>query len=56
MKVQFIRKVHKKIQIDIRKYIYILKGCKTNNKIQTNKNIEKVQDKQQNTNKQTKQF
>jgi hypothetical protein len=30
-----------------------LKGCKTNNKKQTNKNIERVQDKQQNTNKQT---
>jgi hypothetical protein len=31
-----------------------LKGCKTNNKIQTNKNIERVQDKQQDTNRQKK--
>jgi hypothetical protein len=30
-----------------------LKRCKTNNKRQTNKNIERVQDRQQNTNKQT---
>ncbi len=31
-----------------------LKGCKSNNKIQTDKNIEKVQDRQQDTNKEKK--
>jgi hypothetical protein len=45
IKVWFIREVHKKIQIDS-KYIY-WKGVKKNNKIQTNKNIERVQDIQQ---------
>jgi len=45
IKVWFIREVHKKIQIES-KYIY-WKGVKTNNKIQTNKNIERVQDIQQ---------
>jgi hypothetical protein len=50
MKVQFIRKVHNKTQINKRKKT--LKGCKINNKIQINKNIERVQDRQQDTNRQ----
>ncbi len=48
MKVQFIRKVHNKIKIDKRKK-KTLKGCKINNKIHINKNIERVQGRQQDT-------
>jgi hypothetical protein len=50
--VWFNWKVQNKIQIDPKKKP--LKGCKTNNKIQTDKNIERVQDKQQDTNKEKK--
>ncbi len=39
MKLQFNKKVHNKIQIDRGKKT--LQGCKTTNKIQINKNIEK---------------
>jgi len=44
-KVEFIKYIHNKIQIDPPKKT--LKGCKKINKIQIDKNIEKVQDKQQ---------
>jgi hypothetical protein len=45
-KVQFIREIHNKIQINKKK---TLKKCKKNNIIQKDKNIERVQDKQQET-------
>jgi hypothetical protein len=44
-KVPFIRKVHNNIQIDKEKRI--LKKCKKDNKIQTNQNIQSVQNSQQ---------
>jgi hypothetical protein len=50
MKVQFIREVHNKIQI-LKK---TLKKCEKNNKIQTDKNIERVQDRPQKKKKKKK--
>jgi hypothetical protein len=47
MKVWFI----KKVQNEINKRKKTLKRCKTKNKIQTDKNIERVQNRQQNKNK-----
>jgi hypothetical protein len=45
-KVQFIKKVHNKIQIDQIFYKKTLKRSKKTNKIRIDKNIERVQDKQ----------
>jgi len=45
-KVQFIKKVHNKIQIDQIFYLKTLKRSKKKNKIRIDKNIERVQDKQ----------
>jgi hypothetical protein len=52
MKVWFIKKVHNKIYIDK----WILKGCKTNEKIQTKIFFERVQNRQRNTNRKKTQF
>ncbi len=52
MKVWFIKEIHTKIQTNKRKKHW--KGVKKNNKIQDDKNIERVQDRQENTNRQKK--
>jgi len=51
MKVWFIKK---KFTLKYKKNKIKFKGCKTNNEIQADKNIERVQDRQQDTNKQKK--
>jgi hypothetical protein len=62
MKVQFIKKnsqqgtnrPKKKKKKEKEKRRRTLKGCKTNNKMQINKNIAKVQNRQHNTKKKKK--